>query len=252
MKYFLTLTLSVLLFSCSSDNDELIKDVSVKLKFTQNWDGTLIEKSDLNNTEFTNKLGAKLTVNKLRYLISNVALINGANDTIKFESYKLIDINNIDSLTYTLPQKISEGAYKLFFTFGFTGNDNISNAYSDLTTASWNVPDSIGGGYHFMQLEGQYKDTLGVQNPYKFYTARAYDKEKDSILDTSFSIETGAVLLKNNATIELKMNVAGWFKSPNDWNIYEKNNELTSNFEAQKLISENGKSGVFSLGAISQ
>lgn len=252
MKYILALTLTFLLFSCSADNDELIKDVSVKLKFTQNWDGTLIEKSDLNKTEFTNKFGSKLTIEKLRYLISDVALINGANDTTSLNDYKLFDSTNIDSLTYTFPEKIPEGSYRLFFTFGFAPNKNISNAYNDLNSASWNLPDSLGGGYHFMQIAGKFKDTLGVQNPYKFYMARAYDKKKDSLLNTSFSIETAPITLKNNATVEVKMNIAGWFKSPNDWNLNEKNTDLTADFEAQKDISENGQSGVFSLGTISQ
>ncbi|WP_428740968.1 MbnP family protein [Tenacibaculum sp.] len=251
MKRFLTLFLSVLLFSCSSDNDEPIKEVSVKLKFTQNWDGTTIETSDINNTEYTNKLGTKLNISELRYLISRVALTNGAGDTTKFEGYKLVDINKPDDLTFSLSQKVSEGDYQLSFTFGFKNEDNTSSTYLDLNSVNWNVPDMEGGGYHFMQLEGKYKDTLGVQNSYKFHAVRAYDQEKDSILDTSFTITAGSVLLKNNATIEVKMNVAGWFKSPNDWDLNEKSSVMMD-FEAQKLISENGQTGVFSLGAITQ
>ena len=252
MKYFLTFFLSALLFSCSSDNDESIKEVSVKLKFSQNWDGTLIEKSDLENTEFTNKTGSKLSISRLRYLISRISLVNGAGDTTKFDSYKLIDVNKPDSLTYALSKKVSEGSYKLLFTFGFKNDDNKRGASQDLNSADWNVPDMMGGGYHFMQIDGKYKDTLGAENPYNFHAIRAYDKEKDSILDTSFGVETSSILLKNNATIEIKMNVAGWFKSPNDWDLNDKSINLMPDFEAQKEISENGKSGVFSLGPISQ
>ncbi|TDQ22011.1 MbnP family protein [Tenacibaculum caenipelagi] len=252
MRYFLTLFLSVLLFSCSSDNDEPIKEVSVKLKFTQNWDGTTIKSSDLNNTEYTNKLGTKLNINKLRYLISRVALTNGAGDTTKFEGYKLVDISKPDDLTFSLSQKVSEGNYKLSFTFGFTEEDNTDGAYPDLNTASWGVPEMLGGGYHFMQLDGNYKDSEGKENPYNFHVIRAYDTTTNTSEDTSFTIEAGSVLLKNNATIEIKMNVAGWFKTPNDWDLNEKNIELMPDFEAQKLMSENGQTGVFSLGTITQ
>ena len=252
MKKIILSIFSLIVLSCSSDSDEPIKEVSVKLKFTQNWDGTIIEKSDLENTEFTNKTGSKLTISRLRYLISRISLVNGASDTTKFNGYKLVDVSKPDSLTLALPEKISEGSYKLLFTFGFTNKDNISGAYADLNSVDWNVPDMMGGGYHFMQLDGQYKDTLGVKNPYNFHAVRAYDSEKDSIVDTSISIETGSILLKNNAVIEIKMNAAGWFKSPNDWNLNEKSVDLMGDFEAQKDISENGKSGVFSLGTISQ
>ncbi len=249
MKYFLTLALSTLLFSCSADNDEPIKEVSVKLKFTQKWDGTAIEKVDINNTEFTNKLGSKLTIEKLRYLISRVRLVNGASDTIKFEGYKLVDISKTDSLTYALSQNIAEGNYKLLFTFGFNEEDNKGN-YPYLNTASWDA--GMVGGYHFMQLEGKFKDTLGNQNPYNFHANRAFDQEKDSVLNTSFDVVTSTLQLKNNAVIEIEMDVAQWFKNPNDWDLNKKSDDLMMDFEAQKDISENGQNGVFSLGTISQ
>ena len=252
MKLILTLFLSILLFSCSSDNDEPIKEVSVKLKFTQNWDGTTIETSDINNTEYTNKLGTKLNIHRLRYLISRVALTNGAGDTTKFEGYKLVDISKPDDLTFPLSQKISEGDYKLSFTFGFTEEDNIDDAYPDLNSVEWDVPEMIGGGYHFMQLDGKYKDPLGVENSYNFHVVRAYNTTTNMPEDTSFKIEVGSVILKNNATIEIKMNVAGWFKTPNDWDLNEKSTELMPDYEAQKLLSENGQTGVFSLETITQ
>lgn len=252
MKRFLTLFLSVLLFSCSSDNDEPIKEVSVKLKFTQNWDSTTFENSDLNNTEFTNKLGTKLSISKLRYLISRISLTDGNDNTTVFDGYKLVDISDTESLTHTLSQKISEGSYKLSFTFGFMEEDNTDGAYPDLNTASWGVPAMLGGGYHFMQMDGNFKDSEGKENPYNFHVIRAYDTNTSTSEDTSFTIEAGTVLLKNNAIIEIKTNIASWFKTPNDWNLNEKSVDLMMDFEAQKLMSENGQTGVFSLGTITQ
>ncbi|CAM1345970.1 MbnP family protein [Tenacibaculum crassostreae] len=253
MKHFLALFVSILLFSCSSDNDEPIKEVSVKLKFTQNWDNTTIEKSDLNNTEFTNKLGTKVSITRLRYLVSRITLTNGADEKTVFDGYKLVDISNPESLLHELPQKVSEGSYKLTFTFGFVNDDNQSNIYQDLNTASWSVGEMMGGGYHFMQLDGNYKDKDGNKQPYNFHVIRAYDATTMTSEDTSITIEvSNTITLKNNATIEIKMNVAGWFKSPNDWDLNEKNIDLMEDFEAQKLMFENGKSGVFSIGTINQ
>ena len=181
MKQYIVFFLSVFLFSCSSDNDELIKEVSVKINFTQNWDGTKIEKSDIGNTEFLNKTGSKLTLSRLRYLISRISLVDGAGDTTKFNNYKLLDISKPDSLTHTLSKKISEGSYKLLFTFGFKNEDNISGIHPKLNSADWIVPDMMGGGYHFMQLDGKFKDTLGAEKPYNFHTIKAYDKEKEFV-----------------------------------------------------------------------
>jgi hypothetical protein len=53
--------------------------------------------------------------------------------------------------------------------------------------------------------------------------------------------------ITSDITIEIKMNIAEWFKNPNTWNLNELNTILMPNFEAQKMMSANGKS-VFSLG----
>ena len=255
MKQYLTLFLSILLFSCSSDSDELIKEVTVKINFSQNWDATTIEKSDLSNTEFTNKLGTELTIERLRYLISRITLTDGSDKVTVFDGYKLIDVSKTDELTHTLPQKISEGSYKLAVTFGFNNTDNTDGTYQDLNSASWNVPTMLGGGYHFMQMDGKYLNKSNVQSNFNYHAIRAVDNTDPTNLkfeDTFFTIELGTVSIKNDATMEVKMNVAEWFKNPNEWDLNTLNTMLMPNFSAQKLMAENGKTGVFSLGTISQ
>ena len=68
--------------------------------------------------------------------------------------------------------------------------------------------------------------------------------------DTSFEVEIGTIEFSKNTTIEIKMNVAEWFKNPNLWDLNVLNTVLMPNFDAQKLMSENGRN-VFSLGEIS-
>ncbi|MEN8835123.1 MAG: hypothetical protein ABF311_00005, partial [Polaribacter sp.] len=67
--------------------------------------------------------------------------------------------------------------------------------------------------------------------------------------DTSFEVDLGNIEITENTTIEIKMNVAEWFKNPNTWNLNELNTVLMPNFDAQILMNENGQS-VFSLGEI--
>ena len=262
MKHFLILLLySFILISCSSDDDELIKEVSVKINFTQNWDGTTIQKSDLSTTEYTNKLGTKLSVDRLRYLISNITLTNGADKkTILTETrnneqkaYKLVDLSKDESLIFNSSEKMSEGVYNLSITFGFKNDDNFkAEGYADLNLASWNVPDMLGGGYHYMQLEGKFLNKNLEQQGFAYHTIGAYNSTTKEVEDTSFVVDLGAISIKNNATIEVKMNVAEWFKNPNEWDLNTLNSMLMPNFEAQKIMSANGKTGVFSLGNVSQ
>lgn len=262
MKQYLILFFTLILFSCSSDSDELIKEVALKINFSQNWDNTAIEESDFGKTEFTNKSGTKLTLEKLRYLISNITLTDATSKTTVLtetrdndeKPYKLIDLSNTTSLIFDASQNISEGFYNLSMTFGFNDDDNKNAAYADLNTASWGVPEMIGGGYHFMQLEGKFlnNNTTPQQQGFAYHTIRAYNATTKESEDTSFTVDLGTIQVKNDATIEIKMNVAEWFKNPNEWNLDELNNMLMPNYEAQKQMFANGKSGVFSLGTVSQ
>ncbi|MFT5213793.1 MAG: hypothetical protein ACI9WV_001517, partial [Patiriisocius sp.] len=64
--------------------------------------------------------------------------------------------------------------------------------------------------------------------------------------DTSFEVNLGTIVIKNTTEVEIKMNLAEWFKNPNTWNLNELNTILMPNFEAQQMMNANGKS-VFSL-----
>ena len=66
-----------------------------------------------------------------------------------------------------------------------------------------------------------------------------------------FNISLDGFSLTNNAEIEIKMNIAEWFKKPITWDLKVLNVNLMPNYDAQKIMNENGKS-VFSLGEITQ
>jgi hypothetical protein len=56
-------------------------------------------------------------------------------------------------------------------------------------------------------------------------------------------------VVENTTKIEIKMNLSEWFKNPNTWNLNELNSILMPNFEAQKMMRENGET-VFSLSVV--
>jgi len=255
MKKIIILLLTLNFLACSSDSDENIKNVSITFKFTQYWDNNEIESVDINNTEYTNKLGTKLKIERLRYLISDFILVKGNNEEIKLDGYHLVDISNNETLSYKLPETIGEGSYQLKARFGFKDADNTDGTYPDLNTADWDVGTLIGGGYHYMQLDGKFFNKDLEWTNYNFHAVRATngaDPNNPIFQDTSIELNFGNIELKSDATITLRMNVDGWFKSPNEWDLDEKHTMLMPNFEAQQEIAENGESGVFVLQSITQ
>lgn len=250
MKKLISLFLLIAAFSSCKEETECCVNptVNIMLKFTHNWDGTPLNSSDFNTFKFTTQNGELISINRLRYVLSNIRLING-NDVFTFSDYNLIDLGEEKGLTLNLPEKIFAGSYQLKFTFGFADIDNKDGVYQDLNSVSFDVPGMLGGGYHYMQFDGKYKDTNNADANFNYHAIRAVDRTDPNNLvfqDTSFEVDLGTLSFINNSEILIKANIAEWFKNPNTWNLNELNTVLMPNFEAQKLMSANGKT-VFSL-----
>jgi hypothetical protein len=246
-KYILFLAISCTFLSCT-DIGIKKKPVTVTLNFTHNWNGTEITSADFNDLKFTNANGEILSIERLRYLLSNITL--GSGET---KAYNLVNMGENRGLEIVF-ENITIGIHNLNFVFGFTDEDNTDGVYTDLNSDSFNVPGMLGGGYHFMQFDGIYLNTIDEEVGFNYHAIRAVDRTDPNNLvfeDTSFNVDLGAIGIINDATIEVKMNIAEWFKNPNTWTLNALNTVLMPNFEAQKMMSANGKT-VFSLGEIIQ
>ena len=154
LSIFLVCLLTIL--SCSEDNDDTVSQASVTFNFSHNWDGTVVTNTDFNTLKFTNENSEKLSIERLRYLISKITLTTNNNEKLVLNDYNLVDLTNSESLSFTPSTFIPRGSYSdVSFTFGFNNEDN-SNNYADLNSASWFVPEILGGGYHYMQLDGKF------------------------------------------------------------------------------------------------
>ena len=239
------LCIIITLSSCGDDKDCCLnfEPVNVTLKFTQNWDGVPVTQANFNDFKFTTQNGESISINHLRYVLSNISVGNA------IKNYHLINIEqSLDS--EIIFEQIPQGLTFLKFTFGFSDAENTDGTYQDLNSVSFNVPGMLGGGYHYMQFDGKYKDTNNQDANFNYHVIRAVNRTDPTNLvfeDTSFEVDLGTMEITSDITLEIKMNIAEWFKNPNTWNLSELNTILMPNFEAQKMMSANGRS-VFSLG----
>ena len=242
---------SLTFFSCSEEN--ITENVNITLKFTHNWDGVPVNSSDFNSFKFSNANGESISIERLRYLVSSIAFNNTSSSQTSSNAHFLVDVGE-EKTSLSLFQIPFSKLKTLSFVFGLRDNDNQDGIYQDLNSASFNVPEMLGGGYHYMQFDGKYKDTNNQDSNFNYHAIRAVDRTNPNNLifeDTSFEVNLGNINITGDATIEIKMNIAEWFKNPNLWDLNQLNTVLMPNFNAQKLISANGKS-VFSLGEITQ
>jgi hypothetical protein len=241
--------------SCKNDDDNSATPVNVDFLFTHNWDGSAIENSDFDVIQYTNEHGEELSISKLVYLVSDITFTNANGDVYDAGDYNLVNVREETHLMFTPNIQIPPGDYTVSFTFGFDDEDNIDGVYQDLNSADggWNVPLMLGGGYHYMRMEGKFIDNTSTEVGYAYHTIRAANPMNDPVTlqDTSFVVNLGTVTIGNNTEIEVKMNVAEWYKNPNEWDLNVLHTVLMPNFDAQIMMSENGAT-VFSRGAVNQ
>jgi len=245
--------LAFVLSSCSEDNDISLEPVAITLNFSHSWNGTEITNADFNELKFTNENEQDLSIERLKYVISEVSLTHKSGVVTVLDGYNLVDLTNTEGLSFTTSKTILPGDYtSITFRFGFSNEYNIDGAYPDLNTANFNVPNALGGGYHFMQFDGKYRDITSVEAPFNYHVISAIDPTNtNDPKDTSFSLNIGAATIGGNTNIQIEMDVSEWFKNPTIWNLNEYDVNLMGNYDVQLLMNQNGSS-VFSLVSITQ
>ncbi|WP_282041969.1 MbnP family protein [Winogradskyella flava] len=252
------LRLCIVLCLCACDSDDSgsnnTSQTSPTFIFTHNWDGTQVSNADFNSFQFTTANGESISIERLRYVISDITFRTNNGEVLNTDVYNLVDVTNNDGLNFTLARTIPAGNYaNVSFTFGLDNEDNSQN-YLDLNSASFNVPDMLGGGYHYMQFDGKFINSNMEEQGFNYHAIRAVDNPGTNPTfpqDTFFTVNLGPVNIAAVTEIEVKMNIAQWFKEPNLWDLNVYNQMLMPNSTAQILMYENGQN-VFSLGEVSQ
>lgn len=230
---FTFLTLGFLAYGCKPDVEESepkTKD-DIHLKLDYNFDGNaLIGDSMIYRSE----AGYIMSVSRLQYYISNIKLVNANNDTLRYSDIYYCDYKvaaNNDLIIKDVPY----GNYKsISFLIGLDSIHNISNALpnnNDNNNMAW--PDAMGGGYHFLKLEGNFDDTTG-QYGYAMHLGLKHSLVHCQPVNISTQHSNAST------SIKLSMNVAEWFKNPNTYDFNIDGNYSMGKMASMKKLAENG------------
>ncbi len=253
---------TTLFVSCNNDDDSSTpSNVTVDFVFSHFFDGAEIANADFETTSYTNANGESLTLSKLVYLVSDITFTATDGTVYAGEDYNLVNARTGNNINFTPNVELPKGDYTVSFTFGFDDEDNdAAGGYEDLNTADggWGVPDPLGGGYHYMRMEGTYINNIGATENFQYHTIRANRHSTlppgpgtlEELTDTSFTVNLGTVSVGSTTSVEVQMDVAGWFQNPNTWDLNTWYTVLMPNYEAQLDMNENGAVGVFSLGTV--
>lgn len=237
--------------SCSTDDPEP-EDTSGKLKLE------LLHKVNGNDLIFDsmmyiNEAGNNYLVNEIQYFISDVTLHKSDGSTLilnNWENIHYIDTDIDESKTISFMDDITPGEYnKLSFTFGIDEEKNNSLMFVNPPESFMFWPENLGGGYHYLKLNGKWINEQQQQSPFNFHLGigQIYYSFPDSItgfIQNYFTIELPAsaieIVNKETTTLEIVMNVDRWFKSPNTYDHNYWGGDIMQKQDAMHTAVENG------------
>ena len=239
-------------WSCDDDNEVSKESFPIVFDFRPEVNGSQLE---LNNLLYENEAGNTFSVEKLQYLISDVSLTMKDGSTIDLEGYHFVDVTDPSTATYDQGFTVEEGDYTgISFVFGFRDDDNITGAYPDLNAASWSWPEMLGGGYHFMKLEGRFIDSNTNTATYATHMGTAREITPSGNVMHSNFVEVDlehAFTINGPVTLGIIMEISNWYSNPHTWDLNLLNNTIMPNYEAQIMLRDNG-GNVFSVAGIIQ
>ena len=237
-KNIILLFSALFLFTSCPKSEELIAD-SVNIEFYNHVNGVpIVFDSITGYSEWFNTLsGQTYNILNLYYLITDIRLTNENGSVLK----NLSDIHFVssddDNTNYLfIPEILSCGEYSnIEFVFGINSEKNINNAYINENFHNqmfW--PDFMGGGYHYMKLEGKF------DNETSFYATHTGGLDgTDYSITKSFPINIISTENGSTHNIRIATDVNNWYSNPN--NITINSDGIMGNSELQQKIQENGK-----------
>ncbi|MBO7629433.1 MAG: hypothetical protein J6S87_05760 [Bacteroidales bacterium] len=195
---------------------------------------------------YQNAAGNLFEVNDVQYFISHVMLETASGEMVEITDNQGIhytDIRIPNTLSWPVTDEIPVGGYKsITFVFGLEGAQNSTGYFPNPPENNMSWPDVLGGGYHYMKINGRWIDASGVRQPFNLHTGTI-------ATDIGFAANTFTVTLpleqftvskNSNSSLTSQMTVNARFTNPDlfDFNVY--GGSIMQNREAQEVLRENG------------
>jgi hypothetical protein len=205
---------------------------------------------------YTNAAGNSYLISNIQYFISDISLheAGGAFYTIAQDNgIHYIDSDVPSSQTWSVTDNIPTGDYQsISFTFGINETKNQSNMYVNPPESNMFWPEALGGGYHYMKLNGEWIDTIGSPRLFNFHLGIGQIYAGGVIIIDSitgfvqnyFTVTLPASSFKlekdQTKTIKIVMNIESWFETPHIWDFDYWGGSIMQNQDAMQTIKENG------------
>lgn len=252
--YLITLLLIMLTACTAKDPEPVISPATGKLvfEFLYYCEGAPLV---FDVRDYVNEAGNAYMVNEIQYFISDVTLLSyspGADYLIDaWKDIHYIDTDIPSTQEWNVFDDIPEGDYSgIRFTFGINEEKNQSLMFTDPPESLMFWPQYLGGGYHYMKLNGKWLDTNQFERPFDFHLGigQVYDQQTGDVtgfIQNYFTIDIPAsgftIINGQELVIPVVMYVDHWFKNPNTFDFNYWGGDIMQTQDAMKVGCENGQ-----------
>ncbi len=184
--------------------------------------------------QYTSDAGYNYEITRLNYYLSGFVFRMTDGSEFKSDVVFYIDAKQPSYNDILFPDFSKGSCAQISF---FVGVDSLKNKTDSLLATTDNInmlwPDMMGGGYHFMKLEGHYIDTSGTHG-----FAMHLGKNKNLVrimLDSPDINSTG-----NTANLNLTMNINEWFRNPQIYDFNKDGSYSMGNDSSLQTLANNG------------
>ena len=216
---------------------------------------------------YTNEAGNPFLITEIQWFLSNIQLLDQegewhtlcqreATDSVAELTEHIFYIDtDIPESQVLHGKKIPIGNYTaLRFTFGLDETDNETGLYNDPPESDMFWPDMLGGGYHYMKLNGKFAGGDGRLKPLAVHLGIGQNENLTQFYQNYFIVELPInfnVKANTENHLDLTMVIDNWFRNPNTIDFNELGSGIMQNQTAQRLFNGNGKD-VFKIGKPSE
>jgi hypothetical protein len=233
-------------YSCTKDNDDKNpqpQNVQINIQMVH-----MVGDQDVvfDTIKYTNSFGNNYSVVRLQYFIADFIFQKSDGNEYKLDAEQYIDaVQDGMSSAYLFSTELPSGDYNsISFIFGIDSTKNNPGRYPNPPESLMEWPAPLGGGYHYMKLEGKFNQNDTIKN-YQYHSGPTMGNPnyvEVSLPASSFSA-SGSMM-----TITIQMDINKWFDSPHILDLNEISG-IMGNQPIQLKIKANG-ANVFSLESI--
>ena len=225
---------SLIFTACKKDNPST---TNLTINFTQTIDGVdMITDTMI----YTNSVSENYNIQTLKYLISDITLHADDGSKTLLGEVHFIDISDVSTVSFAYDNVANNNYTSISFDMGLDSTKNITNLYLNEdfhATMAW--PEPMGGGYHYMKLEGAYINDSTFYNTHTGGTmGMDYSFNNSSSISLNVNDDMGDV------TIDINMEINNWYRTPNTISLA---GAIMMDMMKQMQLKQNGMTDVFSV-----